>query len=83
LGGFLDAAAAELKRGDLARAKKYYEWSVYCRGDAAEGYEGLGDYYAAVHQIPAAVQNYQLAIARDSQRAAPRDKLAQLQKISP
>ena len=78
LSGFLDAGADELKRQDIARAKRYYEWAVYCRADSPGAHEGLGDYYVAVGNVPAAVRSYQTALQKDPRLYSAKEKLARL-----
>ena len=79
LSGFLDAGADELRRQDFARAKRYYEWAVHCRADAPGAHEGMGDYYVAVGNAPAAIRSYQMALQRDPKLSSAKEKLARLQ----
>jgi hypothetical protein len=80
LSAFLAAGQAALERRDLERAKRYLEWAVHCRPDAAGTHEGLGDYYVAVHNLPAAVQSYEAALQREPNGASVKKKLAKLGK---
>jgi hypothetical protein len=65
---------------DLERAKRYLEWTVHCRPDAAGTHEALGDYYVAVHDLPAAIHSYEAALQRGPDRASVKMKLAKLGK---
>lgn len=78
LGGFLDAAHDELKRGQLDRAKRYLDWSVHCRPDASKAFEGLGDYYVVVNDPDRARQSFQDALQKDPTNESARQKLARL-----
>ena len=78
LGGFLDAASEALKLGDLVRAKKYYDWTAFCREDASGPFEGLGDYYSTTKDITLARLNYEKAIRNDPTSETVREKLSRL-----
>jgi tetratricopeptide (TPR) repeat protein len=78
LGGFLDAGADALERGELERARKYYEWAAYCRADASGPFEGLGDYYLAIKDYDLARQNYETALQKDPSQDAVKRKLDHL-----
>ena len=65
---------------DLERAKRYLEWAVHCRSDAAGTHEGLGDYYVAIHDLPAAIHSYEAALQRAPNGASVKMKLAKLGK---
>ena len=80
LSSFLAAGQAALEHRDLDRAKRYLEWAVHCRPDAAGTHEGLGDYYVAVHNLPAATQSYEAALQREPNGASVKTKLAALGK---
>ena len=83
LSGFLEAGADELKRPDLARAKRYFEWAVYCRADSAAAHEGLGDYHAAANNVPAAIRCYQTALQKSPGLASAKLKLDRLTAKTP
>jgi Tfp pilus assembly protein PilF len=78
LSAFLAAGRAALEGRDLERAKRYLEWAVHCRPDAAGTYEGLGDYYVAAHNPPAAIHSYEAALQREPNGASVKKKLAKL-----
>jgi tetratricopeptide (TPR) repeat protein len=80
LSAFLAAGQAALERRDLDRAKRYLEWAVHCRPDAAGTHEGLGDYYVAAHNLPAAIHSYEAALQREPNGASVKSKLAKLGK---
>ena len=80
LSAFLAAGQAALERRDLERAKRYLEWAVHCRPDAAGTHEGLGDYYVAAHNPSAAIHSYEAALEKDPNRASVKRKLAKLGK---
>jgi hypothetical protein len=80
LNSFLAAGAAALERRQPDRAKRYFDWAVYCRADQARTHEGLGDYYVAVNDTRAAVRAYETALQKEPGRASVRDKLATLVK---
>jgi tetratricopeptide (TPR) repeat protein len=80
LSAFLAAGQAALVGRDLERAKRYFEWAVHCRPDAAGTHEGLGDYFVAVHDPPAAIHSYEAALQREPNRASVKRKLAKLGK---
>ena len=54
-----------MKLGEKDLAKKYLDWAVYCRSDAAGPFVGLGDYYASLNEVDAARHNYELALQKD------------------
>ena len=81
LSAFLAAGRAALDRKDIDRAKRYLEWAVYCRPDAAETHEALGDYYVAVHDVPAAVQSYKAALQRKPDSTSVKKKISNLIEI--
>lgn len=80
LGGLLEAGAEALARREWPRARKYFDWAVYCRADSAGAHEGLGDYYAAVNDLPAAARAYETALQRDPNLASAKEKLVRLPK---
>jgi hypothetical protein len=80
LSAFLAAGQAALNGRDLERAKRYLEWAVHCRSDSAGTHEGLGDYYVAAHDLPAAIHSYQAALQREPNGASVKTKLAKLGK---
>jgi tetratricopeptide (TPR) repeat protein len=80
LSAFLAAGQAALEGRDLERAKRYLEWAVHCRPDAAGTHEALGDYYVAVHDLPAAIHSYEAALQRKPDGASVKMKLAKLGK---
>jgi tetratricopeptide (TPR) repeat protein len=82
LSAFLAAGQAALQHRQWEPAKRYFEWAVHCRGDAARAHEGLGDYYVAVNDVPAAVRSYEMALQKEPARAAVKEKLAKLAKGS-
>ena len=76
LSAFLAAGQAALESRDLERAKRYLEWAVHCRPDAAGTHEGLGDYYVAARDRSAAIHSYEAALQREPNRASVKKKLA-------
>ena len=76
LSAFLAAGQAALESRDLERAKRYLEWAVHCRPDAAGTHEGLGDYHVAAHDRSAAIHSYEAALQREPNRASVKKKLA-------
>ncbi len=78
LGGLLDAGQEELGRQQLPRAKRYFDWAIYCRPNATKAYEGLGDYYAAVKDTPHSREAYETAVQKDSANESAKAKLARL-----
>jgi len=80
LSAFLAAGQAALESGDLERAKRYLEWAVHCRPDAAGTHEGLGDYYVAAHDPAAAIHSYESALQKEPNRASVKKKLAKVGK---
>ena len=80
LSSFVAAGSAARERGDLARARRYLEWAVLCRQDAAAAHEGLGDYYAAIKDKSGAKREYEIALQRQPHRESVQDKLAKLKK---
>ncbi len=78
LSAFLAAGQVALDGGDLERAKRYLEWAVHCRSDAAGTHEGLGDYYVAVHNPTEAIRSYEAALQRQPNGVSVKKKLAKL-----
>jgi tetratricopeptide (TPR) repeat protein len=75
LGGFLDAAREELQRKQFDRAKRYYEWAIYCRPDSSKAYEGLGDYYLATGIPREAKSVFEAALRANPRNDGARGKL--------
>jgi hypothetical protein len=82
LNSFLAAGEAALEQQQTERAKRYFDWAVYCRADAERTHEGLGDYYVAVKDARAAARAYETALQKEPRRASVREKLAKLSKGS-
>lgn len=80
LNSFLAAGSVALARGDLPRAKRYLEWAVFCRQDAAASHEGLGDYFAAIKDGSSARREYEIALRRDPNRESVQNKLKKLEE---
>ena len=80
LSSFLEAGRAALKGGDLDRAERYFEWAVHYRLDAPSSHEGLGDYYVAAHNMPAAKHSYEAALQRKPNDESVARKLAKLSR---
>ena len=80
LSAFLAAGEAALENRDLERAKRYLEWAVHCRPDAAGTHEGLGDYYVAARNPSAGIHCYEAALEKEPNRASVKKKLAKLGK---
>jgi tetratricopeptide (TPR) repeat protein len=78
LGGFLDAAKEELQRKQFDRARRYYEWAIYCRPDSSKAYEGLGDYYLAMGVSDQAKSCYEAAVRKNPRNDAAQAKLNHL-----
>ena len=78
LSAFLEAGQVALERQDLDRAKRYFEWAAHCRPDAPGSHEGLGDYYVAVHNMPAAIDSYEAALQRKPNGESIKRKRAKL-----
>ena len=83
LGGLLEAGAEALARREWPRAKRYFEWAVYCRADSAGAHEGLGDYFVAINDLPAAGSSFETALQKNPNLASAREKLAKLHQHSP
>lgn len=75
LNSFVAAGSAALARGDMSRAKRYLEWAVFCRQDAAVTHEGLGDYYAAIKDESGARREYEIALQKEPNRESVQNKL--------
>lgn len=75
LNSFVAAGSAALARGDMSRAKRYLEWAVFCRQDAAATHEGLGDYYAAIKDESGARREYEIALQKEPNRESVQNKL--------
>jgi len=75
LNSFVAAGSAALARGDMSRAKRYLEWAVLCRQDAAATHEGLGDYYAAIKDEGGARREYEIALQKEPNRQSVQNKL--------
>jgi tetratricopeptide (TPR) repeat protein len=75
LNSFVAAGGAALARGDMSRAKRYLEWAVFCRQDAAAPHEGLGDYYAAIKDESGARREYEIALQKEPNRESVQKKL--------
>jgi protein O-GlcNAc transferase len=80
LSAFLAAGQAALESRDLERAKRYLEWAVHCRPDAAGTHEGLGDYHVAAHDPSAAIHSYEAALLKEPNRVSVKKKLVKLGK---
>lgn len=80
LGGLLDAASEEMGNRRWDRAKRYLDWAVYCRPDAAKVHEELGDYYVGIADQVSALRSYETALQRDSNDNSARRKLAVLMR---
>jgi tetratricopeptide (TPR) repeat protein len=78
LNSFVAAGSAALARGDMSRAKRYLEWAVFCRLDAAASHEGLGDYYAAIKDESSARREYEIALQKEPSRVSVQNKLKKL-----
>jgi len=78
LSGFLDAAKEELQRKQFERAKRYYDWAIYCRPDSSKAYEGLGDYYEATGVSDLAKNCYETAIRKNPRNDTAQAKLNKL-----
>jgi tetratricopeptide (TPR) repeat protein len=78
LGGFLDAAKEELQRKQFDRAKRFYEWAIYCRPDSSKAYEGLGDYYLATGIPHDAKRAFETALRANPKNNDAREKLNHL-----
>lgn len=78
LGGFLDAAREDLQRKQFVRAKRYYEWAIYCRPDSSRAYEGLGDYYLATDDWRQAKGAFEAALRANSRNEDAKVKLSRL-----
>lgn len=78
LNSFVAAGSAALARGDMSRAKRYLEWAVLCRQDAAATHEGLGDYYVAIEDELGARREYEIALQKEPNRESVQNKLKRL-----
>jgi tetratricopeptide (TPR) repeat protein len=75
-GAFRNAGDLALKRADWPRAKRYFEWAISCRPNAAWAHEGLGDSLAAMDQAKGAHAEYEAALRIDPGSASARTKLS-------
>lgn len=75
LNSFVAAGSAALARGDMSHAKRYLDWAVLCRQDAAAAHEGLGDYYAANKDENGARREYEIALQKEPSRESVQSKL--------
>jgi tetratricopeptide (TPR) repeat protein len=78
LNSFLAAGALAMEKGDWERARRYFDWAVYCRPDSPRPHEGLGDYFLARGDSGAAGAAYEAAVRADPQSVSARAKLASL-----
>jgi tetratricopeptide (TPR) repeat protein len=80
LNSFVAAGSAALARGDMSRARRYLEWAVFCRQDAAATHEGLGDYYTTIKNESRARREYEIALQKQPNREAVQDKLKRFKR---
>jgi tetratricopeptide (TPR) repeat protein len=78
LNSFVAATRLALDKHDMARARRYADWSVYCRPDSAKTHEVLGDYYALARDRASAERAYRRALTTDPACTACRGKLTAL-----
>jgi len=78
LNSFVAATRLALDKHDMARARRYADWSVYCRPDSAKTHEVLGDYYALAQDRTSAERAYRKALTADPGCSPCRGKLTAL-----
>lgn len=78
LNSFIAATRLALDKHDMARARQYADWSVYCRPDSAKTHEVLGDYYALARDRTSAERAYRKALSVDPACSECRGKLTAL-----
>jgi len=81
LNSFVAATSLALDKHDMARARRYADWSVYCRPDSARTHEVLGDYYALARDRASAELAYRKALTADPACSGCRDKLTALTAV--
>lgn len=81
LNSFVAATRLALDKHDMARARRYADWSVHCRPDSAKTHEVLGDYYALARDRTSAERAYRKALTVAPGCSACQEKLAALTSL--